>query len=38
VPHGTVRVDVRVHAATPPEIEIVLFLAVEPRAGDRWSM
>ena len=31
VPHGTVRVDVRVQPRTPPEIEIVLFLAVEDK-------
>jgi len=35
VPHGTVRVDVRVQPRTPPEIEIVLFLAVEAKAGDK---
>lgn len=35
VPHGTVRVDVRVQPRTPPEIEIVLFMAVEAKAGDK---
>jgi preprotein translocase subunit SecB len=35
VPHGTVRVDVRVQPRTPPEIEIVLFLAVEAKAADK---
>src|SRR5215831_15279937 len=35
VPHGTVRVDVRVQPRVPPEIEIVLFLAVEAKAGDK---
>jgi preprotein translocase subunit SecB len=35
VPHGTVRVDVRVQPRTPPEIEVVLFLAVEAKAGDK---
>ena len=35
VPHGTVRVDVRVQPRTPPEIEIVLFLAVEAKASDK---
>jgi preprotein translocase subunit SecB len=35
VPHGTVRVDVRVQPRTPPEIEIVLFLAVEAKTGDK---
>ena len=35
VPHGTVRVDVRVQPRNPPEIEIVLFLAVEAKAGDK---
>ena len=35
VPHGTVRVDVRVQPRTPPEIEIILFLAVEAKAGDK---
>ena len=35
LPHGTVRVDVRVQPRTPPEIEIVLFLAVEAKAGDK---
>ena len=35
VPHGTVKVDVRVQPRTPPEIEIVLFLAVEAKAADK---
>jgi len=35
VPHGTVRVDVRVQPRTPPELEVVLFLAVEAKAGDK---
>jgi preprotein translocase subunit SecB len=35
VPHGTVRVDVRVQPRTPPEIEIVLFLALEAKANDK---
>lgn len=35
VPHGTVKVDVRVQPRTPPEIEIVLFLAVEAKASDK---
>jgi preprotein translocase subunit SecB len=35
VPHGTVRVDVRVQPRTPPEIEIVLFLAIEAKASDK---
>jgi preprotein translocase subunit SecB len=35
VPHGTVRVDVRVQPRNPPEIEIVLFLAVEAKAADK---
>lgn len=35
VPHGTVRVDVRVQPRTPPEIEIVLFLSVEAKAADK---
>ena len=35
VPHGTVRVDVRVQPRTPPEIEVVLFLSVEAKAGDK---
>ncbi len=35
VPHGTVRVDVRAQPRTPPEIEIVLFLAVEAKTGDK---
>jgi preprotein translocase subunit SecB len=32
VPTGTVRVDVRVQPRTPPEIEIILFLALEAKA------
>jgi preprotein translocase subunit SecB len=35
VPHGTVKVDVRVQPRNPPEIEIVLFLAVEAKATDK---
>ena len=35
VPTGTVRVDVRVQPRTPPEIEIVLFLALEAKASDK---
>jgi preprotein translocase subunit SecB len=35
VPHGTVRVDVRVQPRTPPEIEIVLFLSVEAKTADK---
>ena len=36
VPHGTVRVDVRVQPRTPPEIEIVPFLAVEAPPSHSW--
>ena len=35
LPHGTVRVDVRVQPRTPPEIEVVLFLAVEAKQNDK---
>lgn len=35
VPTGTVKVDVRVQPRTPPEIEIVLFLAVEAKASGK---
>ena len=35
VPHGTVRVDVRVQPRTPPEIEVVVFLSVEAKAADK---
>lgn len=35
VPTGTVRVDVRVQPRTPPEIEVVLFLALEAKAADK---
>ena len=35
VPHGTVKVDVRVQPRTPPEIEVVLFLSVEAKASDK---
>jgi preprotein translocase subunit SecB len=35
VPHGTVKVDVRVQPRTPPEIEIVLFLAVEAQSAGK---
>lgn len=35
LPHGSVRVDVRVQPRTPPEIEVVLFLAVEAKVNDK---
>ncbi|MEZ5833969.1 MAG: protein-export chaperone SecB [Dongiaceae bacterium] len=35
VPRGSVRVDVRVQPRTPPEIEVVLYLAVEAKNGDK---
>jgi preprotein translocase subunit SecB len=34
-PTGTIRVDVRVKPLTPPDIEVVLFMSVDAKIGDR---
>lgn len=34
-PTGTIRVDVRVKPLTPPDIEVVLFMSVDAKVGDK---
>lgn len=35
MPTGTIRVDVKVEPKTPPDIEVILFLSLEAKSGEK---